>query len=52
MLKGPETMKELERAARVLENLIGEVPAILLKSIEVEAQSLDHHIDILAHISV
>ena len=37
MMKVAETMKELEsRAAGVLENLIGEVPAIRLKSIEVE----------------
>jgi hypothetical protein len=53
MLKLPESMKELEvRAAGALEELIGQVPAIRVESIEVEPAVVDQRIDILARINV
>lgn len=53
MLKMSDSMKGLEeRAADALSALIGQVPAIDLKSIEVEPGSSDGDIDMLAHLNV
>lgn len=53
MLKLPESMKELEgRAAKALGKLIADVPSIRVDNIEIEAQTPDREIDILARINV
>jgi hypothetical protein len=53
MLKLDESMKELEnRAADALGELIGQVPAIRVENIEVEARAPNREIDILARINV
>src|SRR5437868_3438349 len=53
MLKAPESMKELEgRAAGALGELMGQVPAIHVENIKVEASPVDRGVDILARINV
>ena len=53
MLKTNHSMKELEnRAAEALKTLLAQVPAIVLKDIEVEPAGPDRGIDILAHFNV
>jgi Transcriptional regulator, AbiEi antitoxin, Type IV TA system len=53
MLKVPESVKELEdRAAEFLENLIQQVPAIKVKKVEVETESVDRGVDILVQLNV
>jgi hypothetical protein len=53
MMKSHETMKEMEeKAARALNALIGQVPAIQIEKVEVEAMADNRHVDILARITV
>ena len=53
MLKVSESVKELEhRAGEFLENLIQQVPAIKVKKVEVETESVDRGVDILVQLNV